>query len=514
MVEVSDAASSVAHGMGGRRIEWLVLAGLSLGASCSVQAPSLSLDDPRLSIALPAKDAACLIAEALAYAHPATQRLPLRPVAWAQSVSTGHWRVNYARQQHGSYLPTANGVFARELLPSDTPFSARLSMPFGRVTFRPVRAVAPRLGIRSWMTCDISATSSTTCTVIFTARCDDRWTKRRFDELAELLAMAEDLSAASSEALANRGDLALERLKRASRQRRAGLSRLHDPILAQIHGFAALLLQDRGELLRARTEIDRARLIRPHDPGLAWTQSSIRRGLAMSEAALRSAKEALAFDTAASEAQRARLEELRREVTESKRSGPTSLARESLHRAAPDRLEELLRQSFDRDSEDSEALEILASANAARSEHKAARRALMRRVLVAGPSLDALRGLARSELELQRPGLALRTLLRHRNNVEGLSATPELRVSAERLGWRETARRLASEGQIEATLRYALTWADAAKDGAELFVARLFASESIVRKAATTSRENVDAEGPPINFGSSGVRTVPAQPGK
>ena len=500
--------------MGGTRIGCLVLSGLGLGAGCSVQAPSLSLEQPRVSLELPAGDAACLVAEAMAYAHPATQRRPLRPVAWAQRISRGQWKINYARQRQGSYLPEANGVFERDALPSDTPFSTRLSLPFGRISFRAVRAVAPRIGIRSWMSCEIVATSATSCTVVLEARSDDDWTRRRLDSLIELLAMAEDLRGASTDALANRGDRALERLARASRRRRAGLSKLHDPILAQIHGFAALLLQDRGELLRARTEIDRARLIRPDDSSLAWTQSSIRRDLAMSEPALRSARDAVASDKAPSEAQRARLAQLERELANEKRTHPTALARESLHRAPDDRLKELLRQSFDHDSEDAEALELLASAEEASGSYKAARRALLRRILVAGPSLEAVRALARSELRAQRPGLALRSLIRHRGRVDGVTATPELKLAADRLGWRETARRLATEGQVEATLRYALTWADAAKDGAELFMARLLASESLARKSASREPERIEDEGPPVDFGSSGVRTVPAQPGK
>ncbi|MCB9880518.1 MAG: hypothetical protein H6832_14200 [Planctomycetes bacterium] len=499
------------------------LAGIALGiivwvwfsaaTSCSTIATRTATELAKFELltGLAAGDAACILAESLAYEFPNTQVDDLRPLARAERITDDHWSIRYERGTRG-FLPVANGHFERDSDRSRTsrsdssreghawPEVRPTSRLLDNVRFVGTSPVGGRGAPRSIASVVIRATASG-CVVQ-----GDFVGDRASDRCARIERLVRGVDAIhTGMKLADHGYLveAIACLRRAAQEYRAGFSHVHDPLLAAAHGALGRLEFEVGDLEGSRMSLARSRLLAPPDLHLATLEAKLGERLATVEhgaAALHRSTLAIASNGLAArealgvEADMRALAERTRDATTC-----TKIARAELE--AGDRASAMAwaRRAQDAAPHDPNVLRMVADVAAASGAHRVADhgRRLADLEDPKSHSTDRVRDIRGIE-----PSLALRRLIRDGRDVMSLIDNAETRALLRQLGVDRCTRIFHTETKGEAATRALLAWFDASLDPRASFVAH-------AHTLARQDSENLEAREPtplPAEVGrSSGI---------
>ncbi|MCA8970656.1 MAG: hypothetical protein KDC95_12760 [Planctomycetes bacterium] len=424
-----------------------------------------------LATALETEDAACILAESLAYEFPNTQVDDLRPLARAERIDDDHWSIHYERGI-GGFLPVANGHFERRSAHSrtsrsDSPRDGRVWL--GNVRFVSTPPVGGRGSPRSIASVVIRTTASG-CVVRGNFVGD-----RAVDRCARIERLVRGVDAIHTGLkLASHGYLveAIASLHRAVQEYRAGFSHVHDPLLAAAHTALGRIEFEIGDLDGSRMSLARSRLLAPPDLHLATLEAKLSERLAIVEhGATALHRNTLAIEPnglAAREALGAEADI--RALAEKTRDATTctKIARAELE--AGDRASAMswARRAQDAAPHDPNVLRVVAEVAAASGAHRVADR---ERRLADLEDPDSRGEGSRREIRGIEPALALRRLIRDGADIMSLIGDPETRALLRKLGVDRCTRILHTETKGEAATRALLAWFDASLDPRASFVA-------------------------------------------
>lgn len=428
-----------------------------------------SLDSPQRStcertIALPAREAACLVAEAFAYEFPNTQRDALRPIARAERVALGHWRIAYVRGQ-GGFLPLSNGRFERESTSSRLTGSASRSRLFELLPgLRFVRG--ERLGgfgsAKAFLSVEITASGPRHCTVRGSSLDPDTaWGSEKLRRILRLLAGAEALRDGFSLCAEGSFDAAAARLRQTLRDFRGGVSHVHDPLLANAFAALGTLEYERGNLTAARKAFARGRLLLPADTRLLTLEARMRERLAQARRSHDAISRAARVESA--DTLRARrliaLQHKSGELVESTKSsdGIEAISRAALHAGDPTAALAWANRALDSAAGSADALRLKADAMTAHGRHRRADQ-LRRLAQIARPHHEDLAWSLTTDTRGIEPALALRRILRSKTHAPALLAAEATQELVSLLGPERCLRICRTEGVDVAVLESAIRW--------------------------------------------------------
>lgn len=474
-----------------------------------------------LDVEMPAIEAACLVAEALAYEFPNTQRDKLRPVARAVRESDRTWKVAYVRARGASYLPLANGYFTRECEGTRIAHSKPRSQPFEllpELRFVPSAVTGVRNG-PDYVAITIQGSGADRCSIRASVR-GEAWLHHHVAKLEGLLRGAGAIRKALESC--GRGELihGTRTLGRALAEHRRGFSHVHDPLLANANASLGRCLLELGELDGARLAFARSRILMPASGSMLAFESRLQERLAqvrasaegLTDARLETPKSGLtrmrvrALEAAGRElAERARHEESSRAIAErlldaGDIAGATAWSERALDQAPGT----------------SRALVLQARTLRARGAHRHAKQTL--RLADLAPQNDTeTRGKIRQLLTLDgrgvHPALAFRQLLRSSKVNTALLSGAYTKRLASQIGRERCLRICQSEGVDVRFLVRALEWMQEEDNDRERFLRDVLVSGARHRSAGPLrigiGQREVEAD----RIGaSSGLRPRAARP--
>lgn len=424
-----------------------------------------------LELRLPPQEAACLVAEALAYAHPNTQRDKLRPVTRVHKLPAAddgseRWQIAYVRAAGASFLPLANGYFTRACAGQRIAHSTPHRRPFELLPdlrFIPSEPCGVR-GTRDFLSVEVHENGDGACSVRASA-VGAPWAQHHLSEIAELLRTAAAIRRALD--ICARGDLeaGARSLTRALETQRKGFSYVHDPLLSHAHATLGQVEFELGRVHEARIAFARSRLLVPSNGRVLTLEARVHERMAQ-------------LDTSADKLRRARiatrgdglfgrhvrsLEQAHRDLASRARDaeGMHSIAQSLL--SSGDAIGALAwsERALDAKPGSSEALLHKARSLVAMGRHRSAKQALRMAQIDANPETAhgvAIRALLLTDERGVQPALALRRILRSsRKRPEILAEAATQRLAA-RLGAERCLRICKSEGVDVRILLRAMQW--------------------------------------------------------
>lgn len=510
-----DTGVGTEVGRSGRCLK-IALCGAAWGAACTTTHPTGGITTLEKVCELRSIEAACLLAEALAHEFTAVNRDPLRPRARAYDLGHGCFRIRYLRRPGEPHLPSANGHFVRShrtgVLADET--GPLPTTPVPGVRFVPERATAPDARAREGISVEVQPAGPGHSRVRITCSRTSAWSGHRRRELLRLLHLAAGLKRGLQLARSGEFDRALRQIRDSTTYHRAGLSNLHDPLLANAFLLQARLHQLLGQTRQAQRAATRARLLVADSASVLLLESRLRRRLARPDGALASLAGAASL-LAPGDAHSRVVAFAHRQSSESAAAERTlELALERGQLALTNRDWESARawsnRALDLAPGHAEALRHLADALEGMSRHEESRGHRLMSLHTAKATPDLIRKVAGDEAACGDPSLALRWLLRHSRELPEVLSNPKTVSLARALGWKRALRMFRTEKMEYIGLPVALAWLREARDPRDIFVAELLARDALTPSGPKPG--SVPVRAPDNTFGRSGVRVGTAGP--
>ncbi len=503
-----------------RGVAWAITGcGLPLLASCALL-PSLGprIEEFRLESSLRSREAACIVAEALAYEFTSANRDPLRPRACAIDLGNGEFRVEYDRRARGGFEPSSNGFFARHRGALDQGDVEPIALPesiLRGVSFYRTQSYAARAGATDRVRVDIVPSEGGSIVTLASWGSSMDWAKDRHHRLVELLEMCQQFANALHAARVGRTSTAIAQLATLYEAHASGFSAIHDPLLAEALVLHARLLASEGDPYAARRSVRHARLLAPSSAGVALLEAKLNQRLAQPDRSLQALTEATNLSAPGSSQARALEFSARRAKRLAEESKDPRLAQRLAQRALAAGDFESARawanHALSHPKENASALTLLADALDGLGKGQGACDVRLQAREAGVADAEALSKLAAFAGTSGMPALGLRTLLRHAKELPALLAAPQAAQLARRLGWKRTLRMLRTEHLDTLGLPLALAQLKRASDDNDAFVAALLATDAFRaagdQETAPTARPT--ERGPNTTFGTSGVSTTP-----
>ncbi|GEM_PF-6746782 len=397
---------------------------------------------------LPPEAAACLSAELLAWDFTGRQRDPLHPKAWAFDLGNGDYEIAWLRPPDGPPAPEANGSFVRSFDPDPCP-SSMTDLPAipGLVRFEksPRTYGLPGPAIESIRVRVTRTPKGSRITILEREGALSRL-DRRPDRLRRLLDLAASLEGVRKLFARGRAREARKALRACLRRHAAGLSELHDHLLATGWSLLARSTFEAGAYEEAWRAIQHGFLLAPDSGRLALLRARIHEALAEPVAAERFLERSFSLSDPATPLARSLGLRL------AGRRPPGGLAR-ALERAkallasgAHARAAAWVERALDLAPGDLRALKLLAEVREASGDRRLARDLRLLALLRNPRDPELEQRLALDALALGRPELAIRRLLRAGKPASELEGSPLFARLLRLCGPEEAARILRSEG--------------------------------------------------------------------